>query len=154
MAANAPTRIDDDLFAAAKAAGAVLSRSAAQQVNHWARIGRQLEASSALSQRDIARVLRGTQSYDTLTAHEQAVVRADWDEQMTAVRGSLDFTSELTERGLDWAEADADGATVMHTAGSSPRRRPRPASEAAKSPAKPASKASAARPTGRASTSR
>ena len=120
MAANSPTRIDDDLFAAAKTTGAVQSRSAAQQINHWARIGRQLESSTALSQRDIARVLGGTQSYDTLTAHEQAVVRADWDEQMTALREGLDFTGELRESGLDWAEADADGAIVLHPAASKP----------------------------------
>src|SRR3982750_3172278 len=95
MAANAPTRIDDDLFAAAKAAGAAQSRSAAQQVNHWARLGRQLEASGRVSQRDIARVLAGTHSYDDLDALGQAVVRAQWDEQLTAAREKLDFTGRL-----------------------------------------------------------
>ncbi len=39
-----PTRIDGDLFEAAKRAGRVNSRSAAQQLDHWARIGRELEA--------------------------------------------------------------------------------------------------------------
>ena len=123
MAANAPTRIDDDLFAAAKAAGAVLSRSAAQQVNHWARIGRQLEESSAISQRDIARVLAGEAPYDTLPAYEQAVVRAEWDERMTAVREGLDFTDELVASGQEWAEADADGVTLVHPPGGRPRPR-------------------------------
>ena len=37
MATTSPTRIDDDLFASAKAVGEVMSRSASQQVSHWAR---------------------------------------------------------------------------------------------------------------------
>ena len=49
-----PTRVDDDLFAAAKAAGALQSRSAAQQITHWARLGRQLEGSGVLTSRDVA----------------------------------------------------------------------------------------------------
>ena len=109
MAANSPTRIDDDLFAAAKAAGALLSRSAAQQVNHWARIGRQLEASASVSSRDIARVLAGEQSYDELPVREQALVRATWDERIAAARVVLDFTAEPAASGVDWADTDAAG---------------------------------------------
>ena len=132
MAANAPTRIDDDLFAAAKAAGAALSRSAAQQVNHWARIGRQLEASGSVSQRDIARVLAGTHSYDRLDPLAQAVVRAEWDERMTATREQLDLTGDLAAAGLPWAEADEAGQTVVRQPERSApprrgRRTPRPA---------------------------
>lgn len=121
MAANAPTRIDDDLFAAAKAAGSVMSRSAAQQVTHWARIGMQLEASMSVSQRDIARVLAGQRSYDTLSVHEQAIVRAEWDERMTAAREGLDLTAELAAAGESWIEADEQGRTVhRHPTGAAP----------------------------------
>jgi hypothetical protein len=132
MAANSPTRIDEDLFAAAKTAGAALSRSAAQQVNHWARIGRQLEASGSLSQRDIARVLAGTHSYDRLDALAQAVVRAEWDERMTQVREKLDFTSKLAAGGLTWTEADETGQPVhRQPAGGDAPQRKRPAKKAA-----------------------
>ena len=124
MAANTPTRIDDDVFAAAKAAGAAQSRSAAQQVNHWARIGRQLEASGSVSQRDIARVLAGTRSYDSLDSFGQAVVRAEWDERMTAVREGLDFTGKLAEAGLPWAEADTAGETVQRKPAARARKKP------------------------------
>ena len=123
MAANSPTRIDDDLFEAAKAAAATQSRSAAQQVNHWARIGRQLEASGAVSQRDIARVLAGTHSYDALDPLSQAVVRTAWDEQLKEVREKLDFTTSLTAAGLPWAEADEAGQTV-HRQSAGAKRKP------------------------------
>jgi hypothetical protein len=45
---SVPTRIDEDLFAAAREAAARNSRSAAKQINHWARLGRELEASADL----------------------------------------------------------------------------------------------------------
>jgi hypothetical protein len=40
-------RISADLFAAAAADGAVLSRSAAQQLEHWAKLGRAFEAGAS-----------------------------------------------------------------------------------------------------------
>ena len=112
MATSAPTRIDEDLFAAAKSAGEVLSRSAAQQINHWARIGRELEASRAVSAHDIAGVLAGRASYDDIGAREQAVVRAEWDQRMAELRTGLNLKDEFTAAGDTWAEADAQGRTV------------------------------------------
>ena len=112
MATSSPTRIDEDLFAAAKSAGEVLSRSAAQQINHWARIGRELEVSQAVSARDIAAVLAGRASYDDFGAREQAVMRAEWDERITELRTSLNFEDELTAAGDTWSEVDAQGRTV------------------------------------------
>jgi hypothetical protein len=41
-------RVDADLFESAKAAGAVAGRSAAQQIRHWARIGREFENAADL----------------------------------------------------------------------------------------------------------
>ena len=125
MAGTAPTRIDEDVASAAKAAAALLSRSAAQQVNHWARIGRELEASKSLSQRDIAQVLAGRSSYDVLNAREQAVVRAEWSERMTALRDSLDLAAELTAAGQPWVEADKDGHVVARSPQEPRKRAPR-----------------------------
>lgn len=36
-------RLDDELIAEAKITGAVMSRSAAKQIEHWAKIGRIME---------------------------------------------------------------------------------------------------------------
>lgn len=113
MTATTPTRIDADLFAAAKTAGDALSRSAAQQINHWARIGRELEASEAVSVRDIARVLSGQARYDDLGAREQAIVRAEWDHSMTELGGGLDLEKEFTAAGETWSEADPQGRTLQ-----------------------------------------
>lgn len=122
-ATSPPTRLDGELFEAAKAAGAVLSRSAAQQIAHWARIGRELEASGSISQADVVAVLAGTGSYDRLPVREQAVVRAEWDERVGERLASLDLAAAFAESGQSYVELDAAGEVVHR----SPRRRRRAA---------------------------
>jgi hypothetical protein len=107
-----PTRIDGDLFAAAKSSGAVHSRSAAQQLAHWARIGREFEASSRVTQRDVEAVLAGDGSYDALQEREQAIVRASWDEQIAERISSLDLAGKFRTAGVTWVEADDEGNLV------------------------------------------
>ncbi len=110
-----PTRIEVDLYDAAKHVGTVMSRSAAQQINHWARIGRELETSAGVSHRDIAQVLAGRGSYDTLNGREQALVRAEWDERAAETREGLNFATEFEAAGVTgWVEADTHGNTVIH----------------------------------------
>jgi hypothetical protein len=114
MSGTMPTRIDGDLFDAAKSLGAIASRSAAQQISHWARIGRELEASPATSLRDIQRVLAGQAAYDDLGERDQAVVRANWDEQVAERLAQLDLAAEFAKAGRSWTEADEQGHAVQH----------------------------------------
>ena len=111
-----PTRVDGDLFEAAKAAGALYSRSAAQQLSHWARLGRELEASPSVTHDAIARVLAGQTPYDELPDPAQAVVRVEWDDRIAGTLAELDFTETLRGAGKPWAEADEDGKLVMREA--------------------------------------
>lgn len=112
MATTSPARIDDDLYASARLAGEVQSRSASQQVVHWARIGREIEASASIAQKDIAEVLAGSRPYDTLTAKEQAVVRAEWSARMATRREALNFAAQFAAAGRTWVELDDDGTLV------------------------------------------
>lgn len=114
-----PTRIDGELFGAAKVAGEVQSRSAAQQLDHWARIGRELEASPMITHGAINNVLTGQALYDGLPDEAQAVVRVAWEEQISAKIAGLDFEDVLQESGRSWAEADAQGNTVVREPGPS-----------------------------------
>lgn len=116
-----PTRIDRTLFEAAKAAGEVHSRSAAQQLDHWARIGRELEASPAVTHDAIARVLAGRASYDALPERAQALVRASWEEQVAERLAGLDLEDRLRAAGAPWTEADDDGNIVVRGPGSADR---------------------------------
>ena len=109
---STPTRIDDELYEDAKAAGSVMSRSAAQQIAHWAKIGRELESSGAVSTRAIAEVLAQRSSYDALTAEEQAIVRAEWAERIEERHAALDMTGEFAAQGRTWVELGDDGEVV------------------------------------------
>ncbi len=113
MATTSPARIEDDLYASAKLAGDAQSRSASQQVAHWARIGREIQASATISHREVAAVLAGRRSYDGLDPKEQAVVRADWAERMAVYREELDLTAAFTAAGRTWVELDDDGRVVQ-----------------------------------------
>ena len=104
-----PTRIDRDVWEAAKARPG----SATERVNHWARIGREFEASPGISQRDVSRVLSGDGSYDSLLEREQAIVRAAWDEQVAKTRVALNYTERFAAAGESWPEADDDGNLVI-----------------------------------------
>ncbi|WP_182348926.1 TA system antitoxin ParD family protein [Tomitella gaofuii] len=90
------TSIDEVLFAAAKDAGRIHSRSAAQQITHWARLGRALESSAALSTGAIEQVLTVGKSYDDLDAGGQKVV---WGERVDDSSASLNLADEFTAAG-------------------------------------------------------
>jgi hypothetical protein len=112
MSTTSPTRIDDELYASAKIVGPLMSRSAAQQIAHWARIGREIEAADSVSLHAVAAVLAARRHYDGLTAEEQAVVRAEWAERMDVRRDGLDLAQEFADRGRSYVELDDDGQVV------------------------------------------
>ncbi|HKY17133.1 MAG TPA: hypothetical protein VJM33_19555 [Microthrixaceae bacterium] len=112
MATTSPTRIDDELYGSAKLVGPMMSRSAAQQIAHWARIGREIEFAEGVSQHDIAEVLAGRREYDGLTSYEQAVVRAEWREQIQARREVLDLARDFGEDNRSYVELDDDGHVI------------------------------------------
>jgi len=118
MATTSPIRIDDEIHASAKLVAEVQSRSTAQQIAHWARIGREVESSASVSHVRIAEVLSGRRKYDELDNEEQAVVRAEWGERAAQRRSELNLAVVFAEQGRSWVELDDDG-TVVHQSGTS-----------------------------------
>lgn len=118
MSSTIPTRVDGDLFEAAKSVGAIASRSATQQLSHWARIGREVESSPGTSQSDIQRVLAGEPGigYDSLNERDQAVVRASWDEGVVERISKLNYAERFLREGSSWSEADEQGNVTVHNA--------------------------------------
>jgi ParD-like antitoxin of type II bacterial toxin-antitoxin system len=123
---STPIRIDADLYADATEIAPVMSRSTAQQITHWTRIGRELEASSGVALDQVAEVLRSARSYDSLGTEEQAVIRAHWRERMTALADALRLDREFTAAGRAYVELDDQGQVV--------RRSPAPAPAAGHAP--------------------
>lgn len=132
MATTSPARIDDELYASAKLVGEVQSRSAAQQVAHWARIGREIEASTSISSKEIAAVLAGSRSYDRLSPKDQAVVRAEWTSRMEELRTDLNLAERFAAEGRTWVELAPDGSVVER--GTAKPTTARPAKKASTKP--------------------
>lgn len=112
MKASTPVRIDSELYAEAESVAEVMSRSTTQQIAHWARIGRELEASPTVSMQDVAAVLGNKNRYDTLGEDEQAIVRASWAERLAALSGSLRLDQDFAAEGRPFVELDDEGRVV------------------------------------------
>lgn len=110
-----PTRLPADVYESASVAARVASRTVPQQIAHWARIGRELELSPEVSHRQVSRVLAGTESYDTLSDQEQAIVREGWAERMEARRAALDYAAQFSAAGESYSELDENGDLVIHS---------------------------------------
>ncbi|MDV7198925.1 hypothetical protein R4172_15345 [Rhodococcus kroppenstedtii] len=122
MNATPSSIVRSELFASAHSVGRATGRSANEQFAHWARIGREVETSPHLSSREIAEVLSGRRSYDTLHPVAQAVVRAEWVERVDALSSGLDLRSDFESEGRPYVERDEAGAVIEHGASSSSRR--------------------------------
>ncbi|QHC59389.1 hypothetical protein [Rathayibacter sp. VKM Ac-2760] len=111
-----PTRLPADVYDSAVAAAQISSRTVPQQIAYWARIGRELEMSPQVNSRAISEVLGGTGSYDALGEYEQAVVRKEWADRLTALRSGLDYEAAFTVAGESYSEVDENGDLVVHPA--------------------------------------
>ena len=111
-----PTRIDEELYEAAKVKGAVNSRSAAQQIAHWAKLGRAVESSSNVTQRQIEAVLSGELTYDDASEAAQEAVHAEWMSQIPHRMSQLNFAEEFVSAGeSSWTVGDSEGSTAERT---------------------------------------
>jgi len=109
-----PTRLPADVYESAVAAAKAASRTVPQQIAHWARIGREMESSPTVNHREIARVLAGTDPYDSLAEREQAIVRETWEERTRKLREGLDYATTFDSAGEEYSELDEDGNLVVH----------------------------------------
>jgi hypothetical protein len=106
-------RLDSDLFEEAKLQGEHQDRSATQQIAHWVRLGRALEASRVTTFDEVQAVLAGRARYDTLDPRDQARVRAEWDRTTHPDPDGIDLRPLFRASGrTSWVEAGADGEPV------------------------------------------
>ena len=112
MPATTPVRVDERVHARAEAVAPTMSRSTAQQISHWARIGAECEMSDDVSHRDIARVLACKSHYDGLNSREQAIVRTEWAECTEQRRQALNLAVVFAAEGRPYIALDDEGNVV------------------------------------------
>lgn len=104
-------RVSSPLVEAAREAGMVMGRTVADQVSHWTRLGRAVEAAGARTTA-IHDVLDGQARFDDLDGEDQAAVAEMWGHRVSELLGGLDLRSEFETNGQAYAELDEDGNVV------------------------------------------
>ena len=68
---STPTRVSADIAAAAASVAPSEHRSVAEQINHWARLGMQVERSASVGGRQVLAVVTGDAQFSSLTPEER-----------------------------------------------------------------------------------
>lgn len=114
---STPTRLNKDVYAAAKVAASLTGRTVAEQLSHWAKVGSEVEAIALLElrhRRQTAQDLLEGRDYDDLSADEQALVRTAWDEEMDERLATSDIPSDKHAAGQPVITLDEAGNVVRH----------------------------------------
>lgn len=114
MADDRVIRVAADLVDSAAAEGVRQSRSAKQQLDHWARVGRAVSSQHSASRRRVEAALAGSLDVAYLTVEEGVVFNS---EVAAAVDGSLartHFGRLLAAGGATTVALDDDGRIVEY----------------------------------------
>jgi len=111
MTVDRPTRFAADLLDDAAAEGALQSRSAKQQLDHWARLGRSLDRRHAATLRA---VLDGSLELAQLDAPTRTAVNAALDTAIEERAAAVSLGASALARGIAVVALDDSGALVRH----------------------------------------
>ncbi len=95
-----PTRIPSDLFDSAVAEGAKENRSAKQQLEHWARVGRSVCARQTAARHRVEAALAGTLPVEQLSGEEGIVFDSEVQSRLEARLRATDLGAVLAARGV------------------------------------------------------
>jgi hypothetical protein len=116
MSAARPSRIAADLFESATRVGKLESRSATQQLDHWARVGRSVSMHHTAARQRVEAALAGTVSLADLSPEERIVVNAELDVAIAEHAHATSYGAELAAEGITTVVLADDGALVAHHA--------------------------------------
>jgi hypothetical protein len=114
MSADRVTRFAADLLDAAAVEGARQSRSAKQQLDHWARVGRTVSAHHSTARRRVEAALAGTLAMTELNPEERLVANAEVDAAITERLRTVNYGDVLAGEGVATVALDDDGHLVRY----------------------------------------
>ncbi|MGE2732513.1 TA system antitoxin ParD family protein [Mycolicibacterium vaccae] len=112
--ADRVTRVAADLMDSAAAEGARQSRSAKQQLDHWARVGRAVASQHSVARRKVEAALAGDIHPRDLTDEEGVVFNAEISAAIQERLATADYGAVLAARGITTVAIDDDGAIVRY----------------------------------------
>jgi hypothetical protein len=112
--ADRVTRFAADLLDSAAAEGARQSRSAKQQLDHWARVGRAVSSRESAARRRVEAALAGDLEVTELSDEEGVVFNAEITAAIEENLASANYGSVLATRGVTTVALDDNGQIVEH----------------------------------------
>lgn len=112
--ADRVTRFAADLLDSAAAEGARQSRSAKQQLDHWARVGRAVSSQHSAARRRVEAALAGETPLSQLSAEEGVVFNAEISAAIEESLARTDYGATLAARGITTVALDDDGELVQY----------------------------------------
>ena len=112
--ASRVTRVAADLMDSAAAEGARQSRSAKQQLDHWARVGRAVSAADSAARRRVEAALAGRIPLRDLDAEQGVVFNAEITAGIEESLARTDYGDVLAGRGITTVALNEDGDLVQY----------------------------------------
>lgn len=112
--ADIATRFAADLFRSATVEGKLQSRSAKQQLDHWARLGRAIANQQSVARRKVEAALSGEISTAALSDEEAAVFNAEIAVSIEERIAAADIGAGLTAQHIAYVALDDSGALVEY----------------------------------------
>ena len=112
--ADRVTRFAADLLDSAAAEGARQSRSAKQQLDHWARVGRAVSSRHSAARRKVEAALAGELDLAELSEEEGVVFDAEISAAIQESLADADYGRVLAGRGITTVAVNEDGEIVEH----------------------------------------
>jgi hypothetical protein len=111
------------VVAIASAVAPAEHRTIAEQINHWARIGMQVERSGSVTTRKVLAVAAGQAQFSTLDPGEREAAHALVDAEIAEREAGQRFGPAARAAGHTTVSLDDDGNLVEITAEGTTRRR-------------------------------
>ena len=112
--ADRVTRVAADLIDSAAAEGARQSRSAKQQLDHWARVGRAVSSQHTASRRRVESALAGDLPINELTVEEGVVFNAEISAAIEESLTRTHYGDELAAHGFTTVALNDAGEIVEY----------------------------------------
>ncbi|OBF28201.1 hypothetical protein A5724_27625 [Mycobacterium sp. ACS1612] len=112
--ADRVTRFAADLMDAAAAEGARQSRSAKQQLDHWARVGRAVSSRHSAARRRVEAALAGELELTELSHEEGVVFNAEISAAIEEKLAGANYGGILAGRGVTTVALNDAGELVEH----------------------------------------
>jgi hypothetical protein len=112
--ADRVTRVAADLMESATVEGARQSRSAKQQLDHWARVGRAVSSHQSASRRRVEAAMAGELGLDELTAEEGVVFDAEISAAIEESLAGTNYGNVLAAGGITMVALNDAGQIVEY----------------------------------------